>query len=389
MFLALLVFTITAINLRAHLPPYTTDDDLVSRSDAIVEGHVDGGFAVNDTVPKEYRAIGFHVTDYRTVLIVTKVIKGQLQLGATPVIIHGSLRPVVLTAQTPIQRLMGGDGLPSADEKTGPQVPVGLFYPSTSLGMPPTADIHKTQIWFLREASLNPNVPEDSSAPGVRSQQDVQPLNREDYFCAILSGDPEALSPFASGDSWEARQARIAQGRLRVQRLDKIGDLELRADALMAFMQGEAPYSSAAQLAMSKLTALGPTGLKKLVPMFTNADHSYDRRAILSAWGKYPPAVPVIIAWLQSEGQWWTQQGTQNMIWSFQVGQKGGPEYNDPRAVSNRNVYCAVEALWNLGGPGTRDAVEQTRAQWAALGVRPAPGNDIVAICDQALTQLH
>jgi hypothetical protein len=377
--LFLAFFTLLMANADAQLlfPPGGTDDEMVARSDAIVEGHVEAGFAADGA-------------EFRTVLIVVKSIEGRLSIGPMPLIIHQGLLPVVLDAKTPAGRQMG-DFLKIADQNTGRQVPVGLFLPSSTIGEPPTADIRKDQIWFLRRASTYRWAKEDTSAPGVRWQEDVEPLEREGYYRAVLSGDPAALAPFTKGDSWEAQQARLVQDRLRVQRLDKISDPGLRADALAAFMAAKPPFSLPAQLALEKLTALGPTGLLKLVPIFQNADRAYDRQAILTAWrdGHYQPAKQVIRDWLRSENAWWAKQTPQDMIWSFQVGAKGGPEYDDPRTVSSRNVGGAVWALCLLGDKEAKPTIQQTRDQWAALRVHPDPGNDMVSACDQALAQLH
>jgi hypothetical protein len=366
------------------------DDELVQRSDAIVIGHVEASFTAFGPLEKNAVQMGlpadFRYLQYRTLLIVTKILVGKIGLGPTPLIIHYGLRPVVLKTQP---TLADEFNPPAADSNTRPQTPVGIF-DSTSdvIGIPPSDDIRKDHIWLLHtQGSSHGGIKEDTSAPGIWSPDDVQPIDRKAYYLAVISDDPEALTPYTLGDSWQAHQARMCQGRLEVQHFAKIADPELRADALVTFMASEEPFSSPAQLAMTKLEAMGPVGLQKLVPLFQNADHAYDRRAILQAWsrGRYQPAVPVLIDWLRSESQWWSQQSPKDMIWSFQEGQKGGTDFDDPRAASNRNVYCAVEALGNQGGAEGKAIIEQTRAQWNDLGVRPPPGNDIVSVCDDAL----
>ena len=91
--------------------------------------------------------------------------------------------------------------------------------------------------------------------------------------------------------------------------------------------------------------------------------------------------------WLQDEDAWWSTQTTADMVFGSKDGQRGGDPYNDPRAVSFRNIFCSIEAIGNYRTPETKAIVERIREHWKAASPFDS-NNDPIKCCDDTLAAL-
>jgi len=387
-----LVLAVSTHSASAWLRLFAPDDELVQQSDAIVVGHVEASFTPVEIPSGNLRSIvpsTFHFMEYRTTLVITKTLAGKIQVGPTPLIIHYGIKPVVLKTNPSIQDTFNP---PAADQNTGPAIPVGIYDSATScIGGPPSDDIRKDHIWFLRAKGQSVGgVEEDTSSPGIWSPQDVQPLDRKPCYVAIIAGDIDALTPFTLGDSYPAKEAVITQDRMKVMRIAKISDPSARCDQLLPFYIKGAPYSNAGQLAFDQIIACGSLGAAKLIPLFQNPPNpNFELGTILSGWRKanFKESVPLIIDWLTKEDQRWSSRTRDDQIYASREGPKGGEPYHDPRSVSFRNMYSAIEVLDDFHATESKALIQRIRDRWA--GAAPfLPNNDFLKTCDDALADL-
>jgi hypothetical protein len=384
----ILAFLLSTRCASAWLRCYLPADELVQHTDSIVIGHVDGSFTpleipkgnLGSIVPKDFRFM-----EYRTTLVITEVLAGKMPVGPTPLLLHYGIRPVVLEAKPTAQDMFNP---PAADQNTGPNTPVGIYDSATTcIGGPPSDDIRKDHIWFLRaKASSVGGVNEDTDAPGIWSPQDVQPLDQKAYYEAVLAGDPTGLAPFTVGDSWQAQQARLTQSRMKVEKIAQNPDLSTRCDQLMPIFLNKEP---AHNFAFDTIVATGSVGAAKLVPVFQSADGD-DIGTIIGGWrtANYKESIPLITDFLRKEFFWWSSKSKEDRIYASREGPKGGEPFNDPRSISFRNIFSAVEVLDDFHATEAKGVIEQTRAQWADA-VPFLSNNDLLKTCDDALADLR
>jgi hypothetical protein len=301
-------------------------------------------------------------------------------------IIHYGIKPVVLKANPSIQDRLNPT---AADHTAGPNTPVGII-DACDWGHALSDNIRNDHIWFLRASARGgPGPPgvEDTSAPGIWSPQDLQPLDRKPYYCAIIAGEIDALTPFTVGNSWQAADARVAQSRMNVMRIAKTPDPSARCDQLLPIYVQGAPYSDASHLAFDQIIACGQLGAAKLVPLFKNPPYAnFELGTILSGWWKtgYNESVPIIIDWLNQEDQRWSKLTKADQIYASLEGPRGGEAYHDPRSVSFRNMFAAIEVLDDFHATESKALIRRIRNRWA-VSAPFLPNNDFLKRCDDTL----
>jgi hypothetical protein len=76
------------------------------------------------------------------------------------------------------------------------------------------------------------------------------------------------------------------------------------------------------------------------------------------------------------------------MVFGAKDGQKGGDPYNDPRAVSFRNIFCSIEALANFRAKEGKAVITLIRDHWKAAAPFDS-NNDLLKTCDDALASFQ
>jgi hypothetical protein len=378
--LAVLIVCIT--HTQAWMRGYPQDDELISQSGAVVVGHLVGSI---QPVQLVYAGPGAPIFEYRVRLLVTGVMTGLMPLGETPLIIHYGLRPVALKEHLSIEEQIN----PKAIEPDDATSPVGIYDCAGWGGGPPSDDMRQDHLWFLRQKvrSIGP-AKEDMDAPGIQSPQDLQPMKDRAYYEAVLKGDPTALSAYTTGNTWLAQRARDVQGRLIVKVICRNPDLSARCDQLLALWRKDQGKSIPTIFAFQKILDCGEIIAPKFKPVFEDPA-VVDKGAPLSIWMKfgYKPAIPVLIAFLNREHDWWKTRTAADQKYGAIEGPRGGPPFWDPRSVSFRNILNVVGVLTNFRAKEARSAVRAIRDQWKSVSCWP--NNDLVGACDQALTDFR
>jgi len=369
-------------NAGAFMRELMWDDDLVDQSDLIVIAHLkENRFEIVKDLqdPKYDRKVFF------TTLVVSQVLRGSASLGDLRVGLHYPNYPTVL-----------GDPMdivpPQAGERPDPVAEVGVAAIMGTIWATTTDDIRHDQIWFLRtHAPPQFRAADIAGPPGLWFPEGVQPVNLVPYYQAIMNGEAKAVSAYddEKGDWW-SRRVRFASERLAVKQTLLEPDPGARCDKLLNIYTTDGPFSPPGILALKEIMACGKLGASRLIPLFVKADdHAFDRRSILQAWSAagYKEAAPFILSWLRVEEDWWEKKTTADMVFGAKDGQKGGAPYNDPRAVSFRNIYCSVQALGDFRTEEAKEVIQHIRDHWKAAAPFDS-NNDPLKTCDDALTNL-
>lgn len=361
----------------------TWDDVLVDKSELIVIAHLKENrfeIAKDPLSSQPDRKVFF------TTLVVTQVLKGSAAAGDLRVGLHDPTYPTVLTKGPVFVPPQAGEH-PDASAAVGVAAIMGTIFAVS------TDDVRQDHIWFLSTVPPYPLRAADvAKEPGLWFPEGVQPVKLVPFYQAIMAGDADAVAAFADADpkSWWSHRVDFCQANLRVKEAAAIPDANARCDALLAlFTQGN-PYTPAGATALKDIMACGDLGAAKLVPVFEDAqNHELDRRAILNAWQQagYKGAPPAIVRWLRNEDVWWSTKSVADMSFGAKDGQKGGDPYNDPRAVSFRNIYCSIEALGGNHNPEAALLVLQIRGRWQAAAPFDS-NNDLLKACDDALAAM-
>jgi hypothetical protein len=361
------------------------DDELVKDSDFIVIAHLkDNHFQA--VTHKESRS--YEVTEYSTTLVVTKVLKGQMRPGDLSVIIHHGLRPVVLKENPSIEEQYNPR---PADQNTDMRAAIAIQDNGQTLFPNPISDdVRSDHLWFLRIKSRAPAYYEEiTDKPGLWTPEGIQPAKLEPYYRTILAGDADAVGAYAGGDpnSFWSRRVHFCQAVLQIDEAAKISDPNARCNSLLAIYVKEGPYTPAGDLALKDVLACGSLGAAKLIPLFKNPPTAdFERGTILSAWWKtgFQESVPIIIDWLSKEDQRWTKWTKADQIYASREGPKGGEPYHDPRSVSFRNMYSAIEVLDDFHATESKPLIQRIRNRWAPAAPF-LPNNDFLKRCDDTL----
>ena len=118
---------------------YYSDDIIVDRSELIVLACVKEGSISKISLPAKY--------EHRAILIVSRVIKGNLEKKEIPIMIHYGLLPVAVSSE----RYMATEQ--SVPEVEGEAVKIHEDNPSEGF-FRSSGDVHQDQIWFLRHHRL-------------------------------------------------------------------------------------------------------------------------------------------------------------------------------------------------------------------------------------------
>ena len=86
---------------KAWIRYYVPEDELVSRSDSVVIGHLVGPVKTVKVGSSPFPGREpIEMDEFRAELLITEVLRGHQEKGETPLIIHYGLRPVRLVAKT-------------------------------------------------------------------------------------------------------------------------------------------------------------------------------------------------------------------------------------------------------------------------------------------------
>jgi hypothetical protein len=384
------IFVLSAGCAHAWMRWSVPDDELVQRSDAIVIGHVEDSFTPLEISKGSLDSItskDSHLWEYRTTLIVTKTLTGKIAIGPMPLLIHYGIKPVILDKSSTKPSSFDWMHPTVADQMTFGDTPVGIYdFLGTIGGVLASSDIRRDHLWFLRTTARSfGSGKEITDAPGIWDPQDVRPLIDKPYYEAVLTSDPAALAPFTVGASWRSEQARLAQSRLKVNKIVQNPDLSVRCDQLMPIFLNKEP---ARELAFAAIIATGSVGAAKLVPVFQTAN-AEDKGTIMGGWwnAKYRESVPLVTDFLREQNRWWSFKSKEDRIFASREGPRGGDPYHDARSISFRNLFCAIVVLDDFHATEAKDIVAQTRHQWQ--DAKPfLSNNDLLQTCDDALTDL-
>jgi hypothetical protein len=212
------------------------DEDVVSRAEAIVVGHLDAGsirYVPHAASGDEGRSWEHHAT-----LVVAETLKGDLAPGRTEIVIHYGLDLLVDGRFERDGHFVDVTSLRDAR-------PAGIveLFPSLhdDVGGGPLLgrDLREDHVWFVRRA------PEDHlrgkasrDRLGVLDVQDVQPLALRDYISAYLTQDPEpAVRAWLRAHPGEPAGALRFLEHCEIRRILREPDASRRVERLLPYFR--------------------------------------------------------------------------------------------------------------------------------------------------------
>lgn len=376
----LVVISLALLAPEAHawLRASYEDAVIVQRSELIVIGYIKKDsikYIPHDHKPNEGASWEHHAT-----LVITEVIKGQLEEKEISIIIHYGIDPLV------------GGVLPSTGESyyygKSNKIPadqIDLFDQGGNLSMYPFfLHAEKDNLWFLRKRSGTYGREPGKGNYGIADPQDVQPLELKDYFKAYLEKDPEAAvkACVASKPALAPRVQRYFD-HLEVQRILAIQNVEMRAKQLVPYFLKWQYWSDGGCEAEAGLVACGEVAGPLLLEPFNDPAFANRREDIMHLWGqiRYKDAIDLLIGLLRKHDQFWAEQNLQDGNW---WNSNVDSDINKKRRNISGEVHYAVIALRQIGDARAKEAIEMTAKRWRAMKFS---SSQIVEECDAALKQ--
>ena len=353
------------------------DAVIVQRSELIVVGHL-----VRGSVVRERPAPGF--VQYKAVLVITEVLKGENKNNEIPITIYYGLTPMVGwhinedDIQADYRMFHSG-----AREDSIPIFDTGSSAMSSS---PICADAGEDNLWFLRRRSGNYGREPGTAGFGIVDPEDIQTLSLKQYFKAYLSDDPEGeirRQMQLNGDL--ERRARRYVDHLEVQRILALPEPRARTEALLPFyIKGQSWFDEKESIyeARKGILDCGKIGAAYLQQLFDDPILYGLREDIIGIWGdlRFEPAVDPLITVLKQNERFWSEQPLEEGWWNNSVESELGKE----RRRNYRELYSSVVALGKIGNPRATEAIQLTRKQWVLIDY-----SEIIKECDAALAKLR
>jgi hypothetical protein len=357
-FFIVIVATLTIPSRSAWLRPEFEDAYVVARSERIVVGHLKANSIKR--VPHAHPPDRGRSEEHHVTLVITSVLKGDLQNGDIPLTIHYGLTPMV----------SGEDSPRSGRDKGAIEI-----WDTGNSGVSPdpiVEDAREDHLWFLRKLGGVYGREAGAGNWGITDPEDVSSLSLKDYFLEYLSENPmERLK--ARSESDPALRERAAKF--------------LAGTDLKKIQAEPHPYIRAGELL---LFLIRNHGLRKDLPSLARAESDLAslfegdlgapemRGDIMNVWAalKDEAGVDPLVRLLQRQENYWATRkpetgwlATDVLAWE-----------------SEKRVYAearhAAAALRRIGDPRAKSEVEATRKRWIARGTE---GAEIIQECDRAL----
>jgi hypothetical protein len=351
--LALAICATNPLVLRADIPHFIGDAELVDRSELIVIGRLQG-----DSVRKIQHPPGY---EHHATLIIKDILKGDFRDRQTTLMIQHGLHV------------------------TSKEGKVELRSSSTSpvQWLPVAADARQDQIWFLRKRQSGNGEPDAPWMWSVYGSHEVQSVDLTDYFKILLSPDPEpkVRAYLKSHPQLAVRAVEYLESR-EVKRILNEPDPAIRFQRLLPYFFGAADESTRRSAHRALLDG-GPESGPYLMAAFQRYQFDRHRPDIIGIWAStgYAGCADVLISLLDENHRAYLDLHGRL--------ERQGPESRiDPRDVEQlaSEVRAAIYALSEIGDPRAEQLIAETRRRWQ--DIRSAK-KEILEVCESATQRLQ
>ena len=350
--------------------PYE-DAVVVERSELIVVGHVQPGSLAK--VEHEKDSDEGRSWEYHGILIITEVLKGQIDEPEISLVFEYGLTPT--EGRIGIKDHLNGiteHGRIELWDSGNSSVTFESLVP----------DAREPVLWFLRREAGRLRHPSGLGLYRIRDPEDVQRIELKDYFLAYLSEDVEALvHKHVARNAAVGERGRRFLDHLEVQRILDMSDPAERVPHLLPFFVERQRWQLRSE-ARDGLVACGDVAGPALVELFNNPDHRELRSEIMGMWREmsYTDGAGAILELLVEHNRYWTEHP--------RTSERFPTTRPSPERVLQKRAYRetlrAIYALGRLGDATARPVIEKTRQLFLAMD----GGDQIVEQCDRALEAL-
>ncbi|HUV39946.1 MAG TPA: hypothetical protein VMY39_10050 [Planctomycetota bacterium] len=325
------------------------DDELVTRSELIVVGHIAEGsvrFLPHDVAPDEGRSWEHHAT-----LVVTGTIKGEAPGKEIPIVLHYGLDPSI-----------GGKMLRDEHLRAVEPRPVGAIRivdtaASGFGGHHAVEDARKDAIWFLRKGTGIRNRRIAPDRFGIVDPEELQPLALRKYFEVYLAADPErGVRDYLANHPELHKRAQRYLDRREIERIVRLPDARERLTKLMPYFDKHDTllWWRTQDEARRGIETCGDLAGAALADIFDKAD-SPKRQWIIRMWGRirYRDAVGPLLDLIAAGEKFWDGYDVKQGWWN----DDRRPLWSESRRRWSEMHY-AVETLKSIDDPRS-DAVEK------------------------------
>jgi hypothetical protein len=333
--LALVSHLSNSQSIRADIPEFIGDGELVHRSNLIVIGRLQG-----DSVQK-IRHPGGVGHEYHAMLIVKETLKGDSQDRKMTLMIRHGLRVDVKEGKVEIWNNAG---------------PIHPF--------PLVADAGQDQIWFLRKLQSGDGQPDAPWMWGVYGSHEVQNVELLEYFKILLGPKPEpkVRDYLMSHPQLAVRAVEYLESR-ELKRILAEPDPAIRYQKLLPYFLRAAHYATS-EATRRALIDGGPESGPYLMAAFDNLQHRRQRGEIIRILGRtgYAGCADLLVRLLDEN-----HRDYLNLRGRLE---RDGPESGiDPRDVQQLagEVRAAIYALAEIGDPRAEELVAETILRWKGI----------------------
>jgi hypothetical protein len=338
MFCTFLAWELGLSVVRASMPSFVGDGELVDRSELIVIGRLQDG-----SVGARQHPRGFS-TEHHATLIIEKVLKGKLRNSQIPLLIqHG------LEVSTKGNKVVLEENVTQ--------------WPRASI-----PDAKQDQIWFLRNIHSGDGQPDAPRMLGVNQIHDVQRVTLTEYYKILLSPQPEAKlrEYLKSRPRLSSRGVEYLESR-ELKRILNEADPALRYQKLLPYFLG-AVHSATHALARRALVDGGPESGPYLMAAFQNPLHRRQRPEIIRIWRwtRYAGCADLLVRLLDENHKAYLDLHAR----LERQGVESGIDPQDVKQLASE-VAAAIYALAEIGDPRADSLVEETRRRWQEVPTAP------------------
>jgi hypothetical protein len=352
--LALVTYISSCSVIRADIPQFIGDGELVDRSELIVIGRLQG-----DSVRKIQHPRGY--SEYHATLIIQDTLKGDFRDRQTPLMIQHGLQLTIKEGNVELR-----------SSSTSPEQ-----------AFPVAADARQDQIWFLRKLQSRDSQPDAPRMWGIYGSHEVQNVDLTEYFKILLAPAPESKvrEYLKSRPQLAVRAVEYLESR-EVQRILKEPDPAIRFQKLLPYFLGAA-HEATRSSARRALIEGGPESGPYLMAAFQRYQHDRQRPDIIHiwAWTGYTGCADLLVALLDENHRAYLDLHGRR--------ERQGPESRiDPQDVRQLadEVRVAIYALAEIGDPRAEQLIAETSRRWREI---PSAQEEILKACYSAMERIQ
>ncbi|MEX2138850.1 MAG: hypothetical protein WD894_06285 [Pirellulales bacterium] len=352
--LALVAYVASCPVVRADIPEFIGDGELVDRFELIVIGGLREDSVRPVRHPGGFR--GEHAT-----LVIKEVLKGKFKGQQIPLLIRHGLQVTIKEGKVELR-----------SNSTSPMQ-----------WLPVAADARQDQIWFLRKRQGGDGRPDAPWMWSVYGSHEVQNVDLAEYFKLLLSPEPESKvrDYLKSRPQLAVRAVEYLESR-EVRRILKEPNPAIRYQKLWPYCLGAA-HEATRSSARRALFEGGPESGPYLMAAFQRYQHDRHRPDIIQIWARtgYTGCADLLVALLDENHRAYLRL-------HGRLEREGSESRINPQDVTQlaSEVRAAIYALAEIGDPRAEQLIAETSRRWREI---PSAQEEILNACYSAMESIE